>query len=97
MCDSYMGELGELSIYKVFQKNPKSRKRFEDFLCRGPGIRSECTDDTIEKRKPPRKWNYHFEFSGQSIRQGKCVSSACEQDLWSISDSDSNAVRGTFS
>ena len=70
MCNGYMGELGELSIYKVFRKNPKSRKRFEDFLCRGPGMRSECTDDTIEKRKPPSE--YMLSSSSLMLVKLKC-------------------------
>ena len=52
MCDSYMGELGEIGIYDVFHMNPESKESFEDFLCHGPGIRSKCTEETIEKRKP---------------------------------------------
>lgn len=42
MCEQYMGNVGENEIYTAYKKNPKSRKQFEDFLCRGTGHLSEC-------------------------------------------------------
>jgi hypothetical protein len=40
-----MGRVGEEKIYAVYKKDPKDKKRLEDFLCRGPAntVRGECT------------------------------------------------------
>lgn len=42
MCNTYMGDIGEMTIYRAYKKNPKSRKQFEDYLCRKSGLRGEC-------------------------------------------------------
>ncbi len=44
MCGTYMGELGEVTVYNVYKKNPKSRRKLEDFLCRSKkdSLRNEC-------------------------------------------------------
>ena len=38
----YMGEVDEIEIYRHFKKNPKSRKHFENYLCRGDDILGQC-------------------------------------------------------
>ena len=50
MCDQFMGELGEQTIYDVYKKAPDNSKKLESYLCRGKGIRGECN-----KKKPPKK------------------------------------------
>ena len=58
MCDTYMGEIGEEDIYQAYKKNPKSTQQFENFLCRGPGVRGECQrfeEENTEANKPSQK------------------------------------------
>ena len=52
MCEQYMGVVGEMEIYKAYKKNPKSRKQFEDFMCRGTGKLGECkkVEEEMAKR-----------------------------------------------
>ena len=42
MCEQFLGEVGEIYVYDQFKKNPKSRKRVEDLLCRGKGSLGSC-------------------------------------------------------
>ena len=42
MCEQYLGDLGETEIYKQFKSAPNNRQKFEDYLCRGEGIRGDC-------------------------------------------------------
>lgn len=42
MCETYAGDLGEMEIYKNFRKSTNNIKGFEDYLCRGKGIRGDC-------------------------------------------------------
>jgi len=52
MCGTYSGELGEMEIYKNFKKNRDDIKGFEDYLCRGKGVRTDCIkSDKKKKRK----------------------------------------------
>ena len=52
MCEQFMGEVGEMKIYKQYKKNPKSRKRVEDLLCRGKGQLGNCRG--VDKDKPSK-------------------------------------------
>ena len=51
MCEQYMGVVGEMEVYNAYKKNPKSRKQFEDFLCRGKGHLGECAKVEEEMKK----------------------------------------------
>ena len=42
MCEQYMGQIGEMEVYSAYKKNPKSRKQFEDYMCRGTELRGYC-------------------------------------------------------
>ena len=43
MCDQYMGELGETTIYDVYKESPKDEKALLNYLCYGTGVQGECT------------------------------------------------------
>ena len=42
MCEQFIGLIGEVPIYNIYKKNPKSKRKLEDYLCRGKGVRGEC-------------------------------------------------------
>ena len=42
MCETYVGELGEMHIYDGYKKKPSSFKSFKKFLCNGEGILTDC-------------------------------------------------------
>ncbi len=52
-----MGRVGEMKIYEVYRKNPKSKKRLTDFLCRGPEktARGECSKPGAEIVDEPKQ------------------------------------------
>lgn len=43
MCDHFMGELGEETIYDVYRESPKDEKALLKYLCYGTGVQGECT------------------------------------------------------
>ena len=51
MCEIFAGDLGENQIYKHFKRNKDDHKGFEDYLCRGKGIRSDCIKKEGDKKK----------------------------------------------
>ena len=42
MCESFMGDLGEFTIYNVYKAHPKSKNKLESYLCRGEGLTGYC-------------------------------------------------------
>lgn len=42
LCETFMGDVGEQTVYKVYHKNTNKLNNLEDFLCRGDKIRGNC-------------------------------------------------------
>jgi hypothetical protein len=51
LCESFVGEIGESSIYAVFRGDPKKRRAVEDYLCRGKAntITGSCQPQEARK------------------------------------------------
>ena len=56
MCEQYMGNIGEMEIYKAYRKNRKSLADFQKFLCHGKGIRGDCLPQEKTKKKKEELW-----------------------------------------
>lgn len=52
MCESFVGELGESAIYKVFRNAPTMKRPLEEYLCNGRAetIRGSCTPRSRKSR-----------------------------------------------
>ncbi|CAD5124402.1 DgyrCDS12687 [Dimorphilus gyrociliatus] len=42
MCNRFVDEMGEVEIYKIWKKDPKSLKKLQKEMCYGSGIRGHC-------------------------------------------------------
>lgn len=42
MCNRFVDEIGEVEIYGIWRKNPKSLRTFQQEMCYGPGIKGHC-------------------------------------------------------